>query len=82
MLTRTTTNTKRWLRVGMGLGWLMIFGGLIGVLSARTSAASPNVSIVVAVIGSLLNARLLRLSWQYDRANDLTPRPGDAGRAK
>lgn len=64
----TTTSTNRWLRIGLTLAWLMILGGLIGVLSARIGERPTSLYMVVGVAGTLLNAGLLNVSWRRARA--------------
>ena len=77
----TTTNTKRWLHIGLTLAWLMILGGLIGVLSARIGERPTSVYLGVVVAGTVLNSALLNVSWRRERAVNSTVRGHGVGRA-
>lgn len=70
-------STGRWFYIGIVLAWLMILGGLIGVMSGL-SGGSGQPYLAVVVCGALLNAILLNVARRRETAHALTGNARDA----
>lgn len=79
MLNNTTTNMKRWVHLGLIFAWLMIIGGLVGVLLALVGDRPAFVYTVVVIGGALMNAALLNALRRCETSPNSTAREHCSG---
>lgn len=71
---QSAINRKRWIHVGVIFAWLMMLGGLVGMLSGQMDRS---VLLPIVVAGTLMNVTLLNVSRRLESTPD--PRASQRG---